>query len=39
VWVTFLSVYFFEESMNPFKILGVLIIVTGVTLLGRGGKT
>ncbi len=39
VWVTFLSVFFFKESMNPFKILGVLIIVTGVTVLGRGDKT
>ncbi len=39
VWVTFLSVMFFKESMNFFKILGVLIIVTGVTVLGRDTKT
>ena len=39
VWVTFLSVMFFKESMNFFKILGVLIIVTGVTMLGKGTKT
>ena len=39
VWVTFLSVMFFKESMNFFKILGVLIIVTGVTALGKDTKT
>ena len=38
VWVTFLSVLFFKESINPFKILGVLTIVAGVTLLGKDGK-
>ena len=39
VWVTFLSVLFFKESLHPFKLLGVLIIVAGVTILGRGPKT
>jgi len=38
VWVTFLSVAFFKESMNVFKVLGVLIIVTGVTMLGKDKK-
>ena len=36
VWVTFLSLLFFKESMNPYKLLGVLIIVLGVAILGRG---
>lgn len=39
VWVTFLSVMFFKESLNLFKILGVFIIVAGVTVLGKDGKT
>lgn len=38
VWVTFLSVWLFGESMNPFKALGVATIVFGVALLGKGGK-
>ena len=36
VWVTFLSLLLFKESMNPYKLLGVLIIVLGVAILGRG---
>jgi multidrug transporter EmrE-like cation transporter len=39
VWVTILSVLFFHESMNVFKLLGVAVVVTGVTVLGRGGKS
>ena len=38
VWVTFLSVLLFKESMNFFKVLGVFIIVTGVAILGRDGR-
>jgi drug/metabolite transporter (DMT)-like permease len=38
VWVTLLSVWWFGESMNPFKALGVATIVLGVALLGKGGK-
>jgi multidrug transporter EmrE-like cation transporter len=38
VWVTFLSVLFFKDSMNFFKIIGVFIIVTGVAVLGRKDK-
>lgn len=39
VWVTFLSVAFFKESMNLYKILGVFTIVLGVAILGKDGKT
>ncbi len=35
VWVTMLSVLILHESMNPFKALGVLVIVLGVAVLGR----
>ena len=38
VWVTILSVVIFEESLNPFKLLGIAVIVLGVAVLGRDGK-
>ncbi len=38
VWVTILSVLVFHESMNPLKAIGVVIIVGGVAVLGRGGS-
>ena len=37
VWVTFLSLLFFHETMNPFKACGITVIVLGVVVLGRGG--
>jgi drug/metabolite transporter (DMT)-like permease len=39
VWVTVLSVVVFHETMNAFKIAGVLTIMTGVGVLGRGETT
>lgn len=38
VWVTFLSVLFFKETLHPFKVLGVLTIVAGVAVLGMDQK-
>jgi multidrug transporter EmrE-like cation transporter len=38
VWVTLLSFLVFHESINPLKMAGIAIIVTGVTVLGRSGK-
>lgn len=38
IWVMFLSMAFFKESMNPYRLLGVLVIVAGVALLGRGSR-
>jgi len=38
VWVAVLSVVFFHEAVNPFRVVGVLIIVTGVAVLGKNGK-
>ncbi len=35
VWVTLLSMFIFHEPMNPFKGLGIAIIVCGVAILGR----
>lgn len=38
VWVTGLSVLIFRETLNVTRALGVLIIVAGVCVLGRGGR-
>jgi multidrug transporter EmrE-like cation transporter len=44
VWVAALSIWLFGESMNLLelrgilKLLGILIIVAGVGILGKGGK-
>lgn len=37
VWVTAASFLIFHDTMNPFKIAGVLIIIGGVVVLGRAG--
>ncbi|MDZ4802747.1 MAG: EamA family transporter [Bryobacteraceae bacterium] len=39
VWVSILSVLVFHESMNGFKIAGLGIVVAGVAVLGRGGRS
>ena len=36
VWVSIMSVYFFNEIMTPIKLAGTLIIILGVSLLGFG---
>jgi uncharacterized membrane protein len=38
VWVTLLSVVVFHERINPVKLVGVAVIIAGVTVLGRGQK-
>jgi multidrug transporter EmrE-like cation transporter len=38
VWVTLLSFLIFHDRVNPFKLLGIAIIVTGVGILGRGQR-
>ena len=38
IWVSFLSIYFLNESMNLFKWLGVFTIVAGIVLIGYGSK-
>lgn len=35
VWVVGLSMYFFNDRLNFWKIAGVALIMTGVALLGR----
>ena len=39
VWVTILSVIFFHESMNFFKLAGVAVVVAGVAVMGRGRRS
>ncbi|MBM3811725.1 MAG: hypothetical protein FJW20_08825 [Acidimicrobiia bacterium] len=39
VWVTGLSVLIYSEAMNPWKMLGLLTVVLGVGVLGRGRKS
>jgi drug/metabolite transporter (DMT)-like permease len=38
VWVAALSAFVLHEVVNPLRIAGVLIIVTGVAILGRSGS-
>jgi multidrug transporter EmrE-like cation transporter len=35
VWVYLLSIWFFDEHMNPWKIGGVALIISGVAVLGK----
>ena len=35
VWVTVLSVVVFHESINPYKLAGIVTIVAGIAVLGR----
>jgi drug/metabolite transporter (DMT)-like permease len=37
VWVTITAVVAFHESMNPYKIVGLAVIICGVAVLGFGG--
>ena len=36
VWVSILSVWIFNEQMTPLKAAGVVVIVAGVAVLGKG---
>jgi multidrug transporter EmrE-like cation transporter len=38
VWVTLLSFLIFHDRVNPFKLLGIVTIVIGVGVLGRGQR-
>lgn len=39
VWVTILSMAVFKETMNPFKAIGLSIVVAGVAVLGRDSRS
>ena len=38
VWVTVLSFLIFHDDINPWRLLGIVLIVTGVAVLGKGGR-
>jgi drug/metabolite transporter (DMT)-like permease len=38
VWVNLLSMYFFHDRMNIWKVAGIAFIIGGVGLLGRAGS-
>ena len=38
IWVTLLSIYFFNEVMNFYKFAGIAAIISGIILIGLGSK-
>ena len=38
VWVAILSVVIFRETMNPYKIAGIFMIMAGVAVMGNGAR-
>ncbi len=38
VWVTILTLLIFHESMNPYKVIGLAVVVAGVAVLGRDAR-
>ena len=38
VWVAILSVVIFGETMNPYKIAGICVIIAGVAVMGSGAR-
>ena len=38
IWVSFLSIKFLGETMNYFKWIGVILIISGIISIGFGSK-
>jgi multidrug transporter EmrE-like cation transporter len=38
VWVMLLSHFFFQESLNPLKLIGVAVIMCGVAVIGKASR-
>ena len=38
IWVSFLSIFFLNESINTIKWLGIISIILGIVLIGFGSK-
>jgi len=38
VWVAVLSPMFFPDSLNAFKVIGIFLVVGGVSLIGAGSR-
>jgi drug/metabolite transporter (DMT)-like permease len=39
VWVTILSMLVFSETLNVYKAVGLAVVVAGVAIIGRGGRS
>jgi len=39
VWVNIASIYFFDEKMNFWKAVGILMVIGGVAWMGRAAET
>ncbi len=39
VWVTILSPMFFNDVINAYKVIGVGLIVAGVSFIGLGSRS
>lgn len=39
VWVNLLSIYLFGDHMNLWKAVGILLVITGVAVLGKASET
>lgn len=38
VWVNLLSMYLFGDHMNAWKAVGILLVITGVAVLGKASE-
>lgn len=38
IWVSLLSTYFFNEQLNMYKGIGIILIVMGISIIGWGSK-
>ncbi len=38
IWVSLLSIYFFSETINSYKWIGIAVIIAGVIFIGLGNK-
>lgn len=38
VWVSLLSVYFFNENLNLFRWIGIFVIIAGIIFISIGSK-
>jgi drug/metabolite transporter (DMT)-like permease len=38
IWADLLSLYFFHEHMNVWKVVGIVLIISGVRMLGKESR-
>ena len=38
IWVSLMSIYFFNESLNIFRWLGIFVIIAGIIFISIGSK-